>query len=1047
MITKDNLCDLLLDMGYGEVDTGVYEKKYPDFDCSITVDYNKELIIYPEEKGFQVNDRTTSNFDENENFVVLECVDRLLTKGYRPEHIELERRWKLGHSRKSGKADIYVTDSEGKKCLFIIECKTYGDEYRKELKNIDIDGGQLFSYFAQARSAQWLILYASNFTDKRSYITESICSKDDKNDELLAKKDESIKLYKDASEASDLFDVWCETYGKRYTGDIVFNDNTKPYDIGIKPLTKNRLRDFEEGDKIVNKFEEILRHNNVSDKENAFNRLVALFICKLVDEEEKEDNDIVDFQYKIGTDTYETLQERLQKLHQKGMEKYMKEEIVYIPDEYAEKLIMGYTGQKRINMINDLKKTIKMLKFYTNNDFAFKDVHNEELFLQNGKILVEVVQLFQEYRIVGSEKLQLLGDLFENLLTKGFKQNEGQFFTPIPITRFIWNAIPTSEIINIDRNNLLPKVIDYACGAGHFLTEGYSRIKNGLIECAPEMLECENWEEKVLFGVEKDYRLARVSKIELFMHGAGNGNIVFGDGLEEHEDKGVVSNTFDILVANPPYSVEAFKPHLKVKDDEFKILKYISNDGSEIETLFVERISQLLKPNAVAAVILPDSIVRKDMYSFRAAREILLQNFEFKAIVRMESSTFGKTGQPTAIMFLKKRDEPPKQFEMVQDIVEAVFSRRELEDWEDKDIFESYLKRIDCTENNYYKVIQESVSWEALLEIDSFAEYVMAFMEEPMYRDMNEKYNDGKMESDEFEEWRLKTIYDRIHDSEREKLMYFALTCKQHTLFVSMPSDTKEQEMFLGYKWCDRKKMEGILETNDGLLFSKRKLNEDGYLASMIWRTFDGIEYIAPKLKQYSFFANMSDMLDFDEAKFSKVIKLSMPRKRVLKPGYKKYKLINKKIFETGIGRRVLKSELTEGKGINIYSANVCSVFGKIDKEILDDYSRPSILWGIDGDWMVNIIDANKKFYPTDHCGYIRILIDDIIPEFLAMALEVEGKLEKFSRANRASTDRIRKISVFVPEDINEQKRILNEINSEKSKKKKEELIRKYFIE
>lgn len=1047
MITKDNLCDLLLDMGYGEVDTGVYEKKYPDFDCSITVDYNKELIIYPEEKGFQVNDRTTSNFDENENFVVLECVDRLLTKGYRPEHIELERRWKLGHSRKSGKADIYVTDSEGKKCLFIIECKTYGDEYRKELKNIDIDGGQLFSYFAQARSAQWLILYASNFTDKRSYITESICSKDDKNDELLAKKDESIKLYKDASEASDLFDVWCETYGKRYTGDIVFNDNTKPYDIGIKPLTKNRLRDFEEGDKIVNKFEEILRHNNVSDKENAFNRLVALFICKLVDEEEKEDNDIVDFQYKIGTDTYETLQERLQKLHQKGMEKYMKEEIVYIPDEYAEKLIMGYTGQKRINMINDLKKTIKMLKFYTNNDFAFKDVHNEELFLQNGKILVEVVQLFQEYRIVGSEKLQLLGDLFENLLTKGFKQNEGQFFTPIPITRFIWNAIPTSEIINIDRNNLLPKVIDYACGAGHFLTEGYSRIKNGLIECAPEMLECENWEEKVLFGVEKDYRLARVSKIELFMHGAGNGNIVFGDGLEEHEDKGVVSNTFDILVANPPYSVEAFKPHLKVKDDEFKILKYISNDGSEIETLFVERISQLLKPNAVAAVILPDSIVRKDMYSFRASREILLQNFEFKAIVRMESSTFGKTGQPTAIMFLKKRDEPPKQFEMVQDIVEAVFSRRELEDWEDKDIFESYLKRIDCTENNYYKVIQESVSWEALLEIDSFAEYVMAFMEEPMYRDMNEKYNDGKMESDEFEEWRLKTIYDRIHDSEREKLMYFALTCKQHTLFVSMPSDTKEQEMFLGYKWCDRKKMEGILETNDGLLFSKRKLNEDGYLASMIWRTFDGIEYIAPKLKQYSFFANMSDMLDFDEAKFSKVIKLSMPRKRVLKPGYKKYKLINKKIFETGIGRRVLKSELTEGKGINIYSANVCSVFGKIDKEILDNYSRPSILWGIDGDWMVNIIDANKKFYPTDHCGYIRILIDDIIPEFLAMALEVEGKLEKFSRANRASTDRIRKISVFVPEDINEQKRILNEINSEKSKKKKEELIRKYFIE
>lgn len=78
-------------------------------------------------------------------------------------------------------------------------------------------------------------------------------------------------------------------------------------------------------------------------------------------------------------------------------------------------------------MIAHLKHTLRILKFYTNNDFAFKDVHNEQLFLQNGKILVEVVQLFEKFRIIGSENLQMLGDLFEQLLSKGFKQNEGQF--------------------------------------------------------------------------------------------------------------------------------------------------------------------------------------------------------------------------------------------------------------------------------------------------------------------------------------------------------------------------------------------------------------------------------------------------------------------------------------------------------------------------------------------------------------------------------------------------------------------------------------------
>lgn len=54
---------------------------------------------------------------------------------------------------------------------------------------------------------------------------------------------------------------------------------------------------------------------------------MALFICKLVDEIQKDMEEIVDFQYKVGTDTYESLQDRLQRLHKEGMEKFMKEEI------------------------------------------------------------------------------------------------------------------------------------------------------------------------------------------------------------------------------------------------------------------------------------------------------------------------------------------------------------------------------------------------------------------------------------------------------------------------------------------------------------------------------------------------------------------------------------------------------------------------------------------------------------------------------------------------------------------------------------------------
>jgi len=173
---------------------------------------------------------------------------------------------------------------------------------------------------------------------------------------------------------------------------LIFGQDSQAYQIGVRPLRKKDLKDFDPTDKIVNRFEEILRHNNVSDKENAFNRLVALFICKLVDEIKKQENDIVEFQYRQGSDTYESLQDRLQRLHTEGMQDFMGEKIFYVSNDYAENLFSNYSSHKRKNAIDDLKNTIRILKFYSNNDFSFKDVHNEELFFQNGKILVEVVQ-------------------------------------------------------------------------------------------------------------------------------------------------------------------------------------------------------------------------------------------------------------------------------------------------------------------------------------------------------------------------------------------------------------------------------------------------------------------------------------------------------------------------------------------------------------------------------------------------------------------------------------------------------------------------------
>ena len=254
MITESNFKNLLLFLGFTQSGNS-YEKKFPHFNASMRVDFSKKKLYYPDTiKGRERN----NGFDAPENFVVFECVNRLLEKGYRPEHIELEKEWHLGHDVKSGRADICVTDAKGV-MLFIVECKTWGREYDKALSDTKNDGAQLFSYWQQEQSCKWLVLYTSEFKgDTIEYKAPTIDCSDDANIVLLAKKDKSIKLYRDAHTAPEKHNTWKETYLGQIHDDLVFSDDSVAYKIGVKPLLKKDLRNFTPEDKIVNKFEEIL---------------------------------------------------------------------------------------------------------------------------------------------------------------------------------------------------------------------------------------------------------------------------------------------------------------------------------------------------------------------------------------------------------------------------------------------------------------------------------------------------------------------------------------------------------------------------------------------------------------------------------------------------------------------------------------------------------------------------------------------------------------------------------------------------------------------
>jgi type I restriction-modification system DNA methylase subunit/restriction endonuclease S subunit len=899
MITKENLPKVLECLGF-EKQGDIYSKHYDILNCDIIIDFTIEKIQYPSHLDTGAN--TTTNFSQGENFVVLECVNRLLEQGYKPENIFLEKAWTLGHTGKGGRADITVYDNSGNAYL-IIECKRAGNYYKEARKELfeDPAGKQLFSYWAQARSTQWLQLYASDFDEENNVVTykeEIVRSIDDKNVELLAKEEDSILLYKNASAAEDFFIVWDETYSKKVYHNIIFGEDSVAYKIGDQPIKNKDLKKFKKEDGITDSFREILRHNNISDKENAFNKLLSLFICKFVDEERhRGENDIMDFQYIDGTDNYYTLYERLLALFQIGMKEYLKEEVFYLDNDYIRKTLDQFTGKKRKALEEELVDKFQKTKMLSCQVFAFREVYNEKLFLQNGKVLVEVVELFQNYKLAYSSKDQFLGELFENLLDQGFKQEAGQFFTPVPITRFVWNSLPLDRYLS-SKTLTLPKVIDFACGSGHFLTEGVSAISESIKE-----IEDKNISE-AFYGIDKDNRLARVSKVAMLLNGAANAHIKQDDGLEHDEDFLGERNSFDILVANPPYSVDAFKTHESRKvQSMYETIKLMSFNCGDIQNVFIERMHHLLKPKGIAAIVMPSALLSNVEASDIKTREILLHNFYIRCIASFGGKTFGKTSTNTIILFLEHFDFPPQKAKLLRDSATAIVNGENLEDWTDSVLFNEYLKAIDTTKEVYLQFVSKSESLFENTFAPYFKEYETTFRNQTNTKKIlgkiseterkekeNQPLKKNERSSEEQKQLLSNEFFDWVKEVEENKLLIFALTYQQQTLIITAPTDTNEQKRFLGYTSSERRGSEGLIET-DGLLTNISDRNDKQKLAWSVRRAFDGEHCLNDELEKYVKCVQTSGMMDFSKPSFDLQIKLSVDKRNEIVSKYPLVKL------------------------------------------------------------------------------------------------------------------------------------------------------------
>lgn len=677
--------------------------------------------------------------------------------------------------------------------------------------------------------------------------------------------------------------------------------------------------------------QKFLRKHNISGKENAFDKLVNIFLCKIYDETFNKNN--LKFGYfGVMADTYANMQDRLMWLYKEAMKEFLGEKITFVSNEDIEKDFK----QLKIKTLKEVMQNyIKELKFYSNNDFAFLEVHNKELFLKNALVLKEIVELFANYKLTQNSTNQFLGNLFELFLQKGMKQDEGQFFTPIQICEFIMYSLPLQEMLSKSSKAL--RVIDYACGAGHFLNTYANELKRYLTE--DELKE----HYKNIYGIEKEYRLSKVSKVSSAMYGQNEINILYADALASFElantnnlegEKAkpqIESNSFDLLIANPPYSVKGF---LETLSDKSKNTYKLFNDDINIETnnsiecFFCERANQILNDNAKAAIILPSSILNKDSI-YKNTREILFQNFDFIAIVELGNQTFGATGTNTIILFLRKKETFKQENHLISQDYSLIKERIEAENLKDNENFyQNYLsaycdfRKFD--KELYSNFLNGNLDFN-LAELEAFKDYRNAFRQTSDYKKLKESkiYKESKDKQD-LED---KAFLAYAQAIEKDKLLYFSLSLNQEVLIIKSPSDIKEQKKFLGYEWSNRKGDEGLKELHEPYLsplFERGNPQNETKLNTLICKAFlKTLSDIPKDLQGYASKARLIDMMDFEKVEFNKAISLNVKSRDELNPfKNSKYELV--RLGEVcDLNKIRNQASATEIEKMNLNSGNV----------------------------------------------------------------------------------------------------------------------------
>jgi type I restriction system adenine methylase HsdM len=186
-------------------------------------------------------------------------------------------------------------------------------------------------------------------------------------------------------------------------------------------------------------------------------------------------------------------------------------------------------------------------------------------------------------------------------------------------------------------------VYDPTCGTGGMLISTAAEVKR----------QGNEWRNLRLYGQELNYGTSAIARMNLFLHGVTDGHIAHGDTLSRpafHDVKGRLQ-TFDVVLANPPYSIKAWGRDAFANDPYGRNMWGVPPQNAA-DFAFIQHIAKSLDPKTGrAAVLLPHGVL--DRLSEADVRARMVRSGLVEAVIGMAPGLFYNSGMEAVVLILR----------------------------------------------------------------------------------------------------------------------------------------------------------------------------------------------------------------------------------------------------------------------------------------------------------------------------------------------------------------------------------------------------------